>query len=150
LASRISELYYSNKHYVWCTPFFDGENTPRQTFSLPPSSTPRDIGQRLQNEIKLGDRHSTKIELNRNGLLKGAQIKFENGKINKQQLKEITEIVNEARIPDFRPLLYVIPTAKVITKLKSVDVSQRAHPLSEEYIIEELDRKCFDVVSFDF
>ena len=66
------------------------------------------------------------------------------------ELSEICHIVNQAKIPDFRPLLYIIPTAKVIAELKDVDVFLRAHPLSEEYIIEELDRKHFDIISFDF
>lgn len=150
LAYKISEKFYSNKHYVWCTPFFDGDNTATSLFSLPPSSTPKDIGQELQKQVRRGDRHSTKIESNRQGLIKGAQIKFNIGKITKDELSEIIDIVTQANIPDFRPLLYLIPTVKVISDLKIVDVSLRAHPLSEEYIIEELDGENFDYITFDF
>ena len=85
LSFKISEIYYLDKHYVWCTPFFDGDNTSKHVFALPPSSTPKDIGQRLQNEIKFGDRHSTKIESNRTGLIKG-EILNENLRMEKSQM----------------------------------------------------------------
>jgi hypothetical protein len=150
LAFRICEKYYSDKHYVWCTPFFDSDSSSKHLFSLPPSSTPKDIGQRLKNEIAMGDRHSPKIEGNRIGLIKGAEINFANGKISDSEFNEIKAIVEQARFQDFRPLLYVIPTVHVINRLKSVDVSLRAHPLSEEYIIEELERQYFDIISLDF
>lgn len=150
LSYRICEKYYFDKHYVWCTPFFDGDSSSKHLFSLPPSSTPKDIGQRLKNEILMGDRHSPKIESNKNGLIKGAEINYANGNISDSELNEIKAIVDQARLQDFRPLLYVIPTANVLSQLKNVDVALRAHPLSEEYIIEQLERKYFDIISLDY
>lgn len=147
MAYRISEFYYSNKHFVWCSPFFDGDEIPKHDFTVPPSSTPKKIGQILADDILYSDRHSDKIGSNKKGLIKGAQIKLELGVINKNEYDDIIKIVNEAQIRDFRPLLYLIPFVNVKHQIKKVDVSDRAHPLSEEYIIEELDRKSFDLIS---
>lgn len=149
LAYRISEFYYSNKHYVWCSPFFDGDDIPKNEFTVPPSSTPKKIGEILADDILYSDRHSDKIKSNKKGLIKGAKIKLEAGLINKNEYEDILKIVDQAPFRDFRPLLYLIPYANVKNQIKKVDVSMRAHPLSEEYIIEELDRKSFDLITLN-
>ena len=147
LSFRIAELFYNNKHYVWCTPFFDGDMTASNQFSLPPSSTPKEIGICLTNDIKKQDRHSAKIESIKAGIIRGAGIKLSMGIITADENNEIQEIVNQSGFSDFRPLLYIIPVADVIKNLKVVSVSLRAHPLSEEYILEEMDRNVFDIIS---
>jgi hypothetical protein len=44
--------------------------------------------------------------------------------------------------------LYVIPHGVVETKIRPVPLADRAHPLSEEYIIDALSRSEFDVIEF--
>jgi hypothetical protein len=51
---------------------------------------------------------------------------------------------------DCRPLLYVIPRDKEEDRLKDVEVSQRAHPLSVEYIAEDVRSSEFDVIEFAY
>jgi hypothetical protein len=55
--------------------------------------------------------------------------------------------VATAQAADFMPLLYVIPYNAVTHLLREVPVSQRAHPLSEEFVIEALPGELFDVIS---
>ncbi|MDB3936203.1 hypothetical protein N9383_05740 [Granulosicoccus sp.] len=144
----IAEKYYNRIHYAWCTPFFDYRGLPPNELSCPPSSTPAEIGRRLNEEIILGDRHSTKIRENKVGLIKGAKFKHQAGVLTDLQFSEIEEIVDQSEIRDFRPLLYVIPSIAANDIISTTTVSQRAHPLSVEYIISELPRDMFDVISF--
>ena len=100
------------------------------------------------SDIQQGDRHSAKIKSIKKGILKGAELKAKSGVIDLAQLEEIKKIVKQASIYDFRPILYIIPFAQVASILIKVDVAKRAHPLSDEYIIDGLDRNLFDVISY--
>ena len=43
----------------------------------------------------------------------------------------------------------VIPFSLVRDKIEPVPVSQRAHPLSAEFIVKKLPRNCFDAIGVD-
>ena len=148
LANKISEKFYSDLHYVWCTPFFDGDNVASNQFTVPPSSTPLDISQRLSDDIRRRDNHSSKIIQNKNGIKKGAEFKFKHGIITEDEKNAIIQIVDKSMLLDFKPLIYIIPYEKVNHQLESVKIADRAHPLSEEFIIRELKREDFDIISF--
>lgn len=64
-------------------------------------------------------------------------------------MREIAAIVDCSETADFRPLLYVIPYRAVSKQVKQVPVAERAHPLSEEYMIECLPRRYFDMIDFE-
>ena len=146
LAYGIAQTYYDEKHYVWCTPYFSSNASSGYDNTVPPSSSPGEIYDSLYEDVNRGDRHSTKIEMNKAGILKGAIAKEKAGVINKRQRLEIYAIVRRAETKDFRPLLYVIPFQPVAKLVKEVTVEERAHPLSVEYKIEQLHRRYFDVV----
>ena len=149
LAYIIAERYYNGIHYVWCTPHFDPTTVPSIGYTVPPSSSPAEIYRNLHDDVRRADNHSAKIASNRAGLLRGVEIHLNKGKINNHQATEITSIIEASVGRDFRPLVYVIPTQLVVGKVKDVPVSQRAHPLSVEYIIEDLPRNCFDVLDIE-
>jgi hypothetical protein len=117
--------------------------------TTPPTSTPSDILHTLGREVRAGDRHSAKIEQNKVGILKGASFKRVSGVITKKQEKDIASIVEGAETKDFRPLLYIIPFSHAAKLLQEVPVENRAHPLSVEYVIDELPRSHFDVIEFN-
>lgn len=71
------------------------------------------------------------------------------GEITKEQASEIASIVDAAEPRDFKPFIFVVPFALVEKLIKPVPVSQRAHPLSIEFIIDKLPREKFDVIDFD-
>jgi hypothetical protein len=54
--------------------------------------------------------------------------------------------VDAADIQQFKPLIYVIPYTAVAAIAVEVPVSNRAHPLSVEYVIERLPGGWFDII----
>lgn len=149
LAYSIAQRYYKESHYVWCAPVFDATTFPRFATAIPPTSSPSEIYRNLSQEVNRGDRHSDKIKQNKIGIIRGASIRKTNGQITDEIEKDIVAIVNSAETRDFRPLLYVIPFRSVSKIVKEVPVAKRAHPLSQEYIIERLPRRYFDVIEFN-
>lgn len=146
LAYMISKRYYKDEHYIWCTPYFDPKNN--HDSAVPPTSSPLETYRRLAEEVSHGDKHSQKIKENKAGILRGANAKKMAGIINENQEKEIVSIVDLAEQRDFHPLLYVIPYSLVADKLIEPSPEDKAHPLSAEYIINNLDRSLFDVLDF--
>lgn len=147
LSFQIARSYYNNLHYVWCAPYFDPGSALNPQNSVPPTSSPREIYANLKKEVEAGDRHSAKIAQNIAGLRRGADIKLRVKAINQTQHDEITDILAVAQVSDFKPLLYIIPAKSVTRMLKSVPVKDRAHMMSEEYIIENLPRSRFDAIA---
>ena len=97
-------------------------------------------------EVDRGDRHSSKIIDCRSGIIRGAQAKRRNGIIDADTESDIIRAVETCETREFRPLLFVIPFAKVKKLVEKVPVSVRAHPLSSECLIPLLPGKCFDVI----
>jgi hypothetical protein len=146
LAFTISETYYRGVHYVWCAPVFDPNSRFASPVAVPPTSSPREIYHNLFEEITRGDKHSAKVAQNRLGILRGADKKLSQGIITAAQRDEIIAIASCAELRDFRPLLIVIPFKIVSKRVKQVPIKDRAHPLSEEFIIENLQRSEFDIL----
>lgn len=149
LAFNVAERYFKQEHYVWCTPYFEPTDRSGYIYTVAPTSSPKDIYLNLYKEVMGGDRHSTKIDDNKVGILKGAAFKKTAGVITEDQEAEIAAVVAAAERREFKPLLYIIPYEKVISLKKDVPVADRAHPLSNEYIIENLPRDHFDVIELE-
>lgn len=146
LSYTISEAYYNQEHFVWCSPEFDCSGPGRISARTPPTASPKEIYKSLWEEVDRGDKHSAKIKSTKKGILTGARIKQDAGIISLDQAVEIREIIAGSSISDFRPLLCIIPYALVTRLIKSVPIKKRAHALSQEFIIENLPRKLFDIV----
>jgi hypothetical protein len=144
LAYSISERYYGRKHWVWC----GCEFCPSAESPTPPSSSPIEIYRRLLSDVRKGDRHSLSVRKNVTGLLRGVSAKRKSGEISDREEHAIKVILRSAQVQDFRPLIYVIPHLLVSDALEEVPVRDRAHPLSEEYILPALRRDAFDVLEF--
>lgn len=142
----IAERFYARIHYVWCTPYFDSRRFSTLASPIPPTSSPAEIYQNLFEEVYRGDRHSSKIKENRIGILRGAAIKKDQGIIADKDVQDIAAILEQSETRDFRPLIYVMPYQTVSHRLSEVPVKKRAHPLSIEYVIEELPHDEFDVI----
>lgn len=140
----IAKSYYGDMHYVWCSPFA-GSFAAFDRIE-PPSSSPLKIYRSLHEDVSGGDQHSDKIRQNRIGLIRGASAKRQAGVIDAATERGIVATVERAETLLFQPWLYIIPYAATEEIAKPVPLEQRAHPFSEEYIIEALPRACFDVV----
>jgi hypothetical protein len=150
LAYKISKEYYGDVHYVWCSPYFSFKSLTSHDVANPPSSSPGEIYDRLFEDVRYGELHSAKIDANRVGLINGANKKAAAGVITTQQKREIHSIVKRAERSSFRPLLYIIPFALVTDLIVNVPVKSRAHPLANEFIIEMLPRRYFDVIEYRY
>jgi hypothetical protein len=149
LAYRINQGYYRERHFVWCNPYFSA-TMPSIDVQMPPSSTPSEICRNLFGDVSQQDLHSSRIQANRDGIRKGANLMRSTGEITDKQLREIEQIVSAAAVADFRPLLYVIPFHLIAERVKSVPPADRAHPFSREYIIADLPRSSFDVLEWSW
>lgn len=146
LAYVIGERFYGGEHYVWCTPDFDARALARIDQTAPPSSSPAEIYRDLFEDVRRGDQHSSKIKDNKAGILRGVADKRAAGVISDEEQRDIVSTLDRAGGRDFRPLLYVIPFDRVSGIIQSAPVELRAHPLSQEYVIERLPRRDFDVL----
>lgn len=141
LAYKIAENFYSNNHYVWCSPLFNAKGVN------PPSSDPFEICNGLLKDVEGRDKHSAKISLNKTGIIQGADIQVKNGVIDNTQRLDIIDIVNNnAEIEDFRPLVYIVPYEDVKSLVKTASIKLTAGLFSKEFIIESLPRDKFDVI----
>src|ERR1022692_859992 len=112
LAFNIAERYYRGRHYIWCTPFFNGRSDKGEAGFVPPPSCPWEFYRSLYGEWRAGDRHSMKIAQNRDGILRGVQANRSSGVTSERREREIASIVERADIRDFEPLVYVVPLRK--------------------------------------
>ena len=144
LSYHICQRYYGQRHYAWCSPYFDAYSQLSSHNSVPASSNPRDIYRDLRRDVDAMDRHSIKIAEIRRGIQKGAAINLKAGIIGSMQYREILDIVKQSQLQDFAPLMFIIPHHNVAALLVPVPVKLRAHPLSEEYLLRNLPRDLFD------
>jgi hypothetical protein len=147
LAFVIAEEYYEGSHFAWVSPIFDTSMIPERRMTTPPTSTPKEIYLSLLEEVSRGDRHSAKIAQIRRGILRGAEIKHQRSEISDKALMEIKQVVSATEIWDYRPLLYVIAYPQVKDLVSAVPIKKRAHPLSQEYVIESLPNSCFEALN---
>lgn len=147
LAYYISKNYYNDIHYVWCSPYFDSNKAVDS--ENPPSSNPYDIYFQFKEDVMREDINSSKIKNNILGIQNGAVIKRRAGEISDRQYKDIKKLIikSETNFKCFRPLLYIIPYKESLS-IKEVSIDKKANPFSNEYIIDKLMRKDFDIIEF--
>jgi len=146
LAFNINKRYYNGLHYMWCTPCFDVDfKSP--LYGVPPTSSPFEIYRTLASEVSSGDLHSEKINANRVGVQRGALKKLEQKVISEECAKRIQDIAQLASINLFQPFLCVISAERARGLCTEVNVSAMANPLSQEFIVDNLPRSAFDVIS---
>lgn len=145
LAYSIAERFYGGIHYAWCSPVYDGNTAPSHV-NIPPSSSPAEIYRIFAEDSRRGERHSDAMERNRFGIATGAQEKLDAGVITQAAFSRITDILGNASMRDYRPMLFVIPFDGVADLVEEVAVASLAHPLSLEYRVERLPRDLFDAI----
>jgi hypothetical protein len=139
-ANKIAEEFFNDVHYIWCAPKYDCESNP-------PSSNPKELYRRLFEEVKKGDKHSSKIRENKAGLRKAALYKFQKKIITKDQYDEILAMIHNATIDLFEPLLYIIPTEFIKNDITKPSSKNKSNLFSQEFIVENLERKYFDIIT---
>lgn len=148
LAYSIAEKHYDGFHYAWCSPFFDVSELAQLDQYNPPSSNPKDIYHVLQNDVQKKDLHSSAIRRNRLGIRNGIDVKERDGIITNDNSDFLREWVDKAETSEFTPLLLIMPYKKVAKIVKEVPMRDRAHPLSQEYLIDKLPSNFFTAINF--
>jgi len=145
LAYSVAEQYYGGIHFAWCSPVYDGRSAGAHV-NIPPSSSPAAIYRSLLDDAWRGDRHSKAMDLNKEGIYRGALARQQQGVIGSGEVEEITSSLERAECRDFRPVLYVIPYEQVRECVIRIPVARRAHPMSVEYQVDPLPRASFDMI----
>lgn len=147
LAFFINESFYQ-QHFVWCSPVFDSDKQDHLNIlhQIPPSSNPYTIYNRFRQDVIGHDFHSNYISQNKTGLKKGAIQMLNKGVIDILDFSRINSMIDNAKIEDFSPYIYLIPKGIIETKIKIIDVDSCANPLSVEYQIDDLKKTEFEVI----
>lgn len=149
LAYRISKKFYNDLHYVWCSTRFGSGLIVDSLDRNPSTSIPYSRYKSLaEHTERVPDRHSDLVAAQKAGIKAGAEAKLTAGVITPDERDEILAIVDAAQAADFAPLMYVIPWQSVKPLAKKAPVGKRAHPLSDEWIIEALPGGQFDIIRF--
>lgn len=150
LSYIINRRFYRGKHYVWASPVFNPATLDEMHVwrNIPASSSPHDVYLSYRDSINTPDRHSDVIKRNKRGLKRGA-IKLLDAKvIDENQYQLILYMIKNAQISEFRPLLYLIPSHLVQSKLSPVEGKDLANPLGVEFRIFDLLDGEFDTIEF--
>jgi hypothetical protein len=147
LKQYLMERFRGDRHYVWCSDSFDPSANPRFSSRslVPPSSSPADLYRALAADVKRGDLHSPKINEQRASFMRLAVEWEKDGTIGANDKDEIVYWAEKADMQYWRPLIYVIPTAPILSRIQEVPVGKRAG-LGMEYIVPDLRREEFDLL----
>lgn len=140
LADSIDNLFYERKHYVWVALYFD--NLDKQAASSNPLTRATDYAKGVMTL----DRHSDIILGNIAGVLNGVKYMYNSKKIDKKTRDAITAKINTASFEDFFPMVYVIDTRKVNSRIVPVEPSETARATSPEYKIFDLQDGEFELL----
>lgn len=141
LSYTINEKYYNGEHYVWCS------DKPYYGSDQPGNSDPVERSNRIITAIVSQDRHEQLIELNKEGIRKGALAKKKSRVITKRQQEEIAALIELSSLEDFTPIIYVIPFEKVKDDLIPVPADKKGSKYAVEYIIENLKNDSFEIIN---
>jgi len=142
LAYNIDNDYYDGKHYVWVALRFDDLDNQAA------SSNPLSIAADYVKGVMTMDRHSFSILANIAGVTNGAKQMKTLKRINNKKMKEIIAEINRAKFEDFMPMVYVIDSRKVATRIIEVPPAETARSLSPEYKITDLQEDEYELIDF--
>lgn len=132
LAYNIDNYYYGRKHYVWVALYVDNLDIQAA------SSNPITIAADFAKGIVTKDRHNEKILGNIVGVRNGVQFMYKAERISKKTKDAIISKINDATFEDFYPMLYIIDTKKVSSRIVPVPAKDGARASSPEYKIFDL------------
>ncbi|MGN1367968.1 MAG: hypothetical protein ACI4WX_03795 [Aristaeellaceae bacterium] len=139
-AYNIDNDFYGGKHYVWAALKFDDLEEQAA------NSNPLTIANNFIKEVITTDGHCDRINANIVGVRRGAAMMLRSGAIDQQTQKRISNRINDAYYEDFLPLVYVIDTSKVASRIIEVPPAYAALPNSPEYKIMDLQSGEYELI----
>ncbi|HXB24912.1 MAG TPA: hypothetical protein VNV25_09295 [Gemmatimonadaceae bacterium] len=145
------EKYGGGVHWIWCSETFDSGAAASLSplASIPPSSNPKDLYQRLKSDANRRDRGSALIDQKRTSLINSVVRWHTDGQIDDAGKVEALATIDLVDSYEWRPLLYLIPRMGLGARLVVVPPGMRASPLGCEYQIHDLGKEEFDAIEFD-
>ena len=147
LKFNIQRLFRRDKHFVWCSPVFEGSAQPRYAIgaSQAASSDPATIYRNLHHAVQSKDRGCEKI-ISQKKVLRALAVQWaKSGTIRNEDRDEIFAMLRLSQISDFRPLVYVVPYDLVKNRVKLVPRPKRAGH-QPEYILDDLEATEFTII----
>jgi hypothetical protein len=147
LKNRIQQQFHGGRHYVWCSPVFEGAALPRYAIGSvqPASSDPATIYRQLHRAVSTRDAGNEKIASQKK-ILKALAVKWhKDGAISQDQRDEIVAMITKSELIDWRPLIYVIPYPAVAARVHLVPRPRRASH-EPEYILVDLVEEEFHII----
>jgi hypothetical protein len=147
----IYQRYRGDRHWVWCSDFFDARKYYLHIGSghMPPSSNPAEIYEELKaatlHRPDFHCHHIVRVKLN---LQQRALEWAADGSITNDDAQDVAYQLDHAAISDWRPLLYVIHRASVEARLVVVPPADRANPIAVEWTLADLLPHEFDVLAY--
>ena len=146
----IQQQYADERHYVWCSPFYDKTMESGISSRVGASSDPHQIMRHMMTAIFPDpDDHLGVIADRRETLRDLAADWWADGRIDELEAEEIYRVTEGLNVEAWRPLLYVIPvTDSIRARLVTVPPAERSS-FGGEYKIEDLHRSEFSVIRPD-
>lgn len=164
LAMLINSVYYNERSFVWCTPFFDG--VLPMGGSMPQTSSPLrlarswaaiaaggDVGPMPSVPEKFrpkGAKVPGAVQSHRAGLKTGVTAKRKGNVINDETRDQLVEVIDHMQAAMFSPLLLLIPGSVVAERATASSPLHHSHNVSIETCITDLapgEFECFDLLS---
>lgn len=139
-AYNIDNDFYGGKHYVWAALKFDDLEVQAA------NSNPLTIANNFIKEVTTTDGHCDRINANIVGVRKGVAMMQKLGAIDQNTKRRIINRINDAYYEDFLPLVYVINTSKVVSRIIEVPPDLAALPNSPEYKIVDLQSGEYELI----
>lgn len=139
-AYNIDNDFYGGKHYVWVALKFDDLDVQAA------NSNPLTIANNFIREVATTDGHCDRINANIVGVRNGARIMSQMGKIDQDTKQRIINRIKDAYYEDFLPLVYVVNTKKIASRIIEVPPDEAALPTSPEYKILDLQAGEYELI----
>jgi hypothetical protein len=143
----IQKNYFSDRHYVWVSEYFNCNSSNPHTPStlIGTTSNPKDIYLDLKKAYEATDRHSYKINEQIASIKKLAIDYFNTSLITDTERDEIIFMVDKCDFKYWRPVIYLIPKTIDSSRVTLVPMPSRAS-FGPEYIIKDLNSNEFDLL----
>lgn len=146
---EIVQKYRAGKYYVWCSEYYDPRTAAAATSAamIAPSSSPKGIFDTLANDCHHEDSHSFLIQQYKKTFKRLAKSWYSKGEIDQKQMQEIIATVNSKSWNIWRPVLFLIPRAKILPTSRIIPVSaQYRAAYGQEFQILDLDSTEFEMI----
>lgn len=145
----LNEEFRNGKHYVWCSPYYDGGKRDflNPSARTPPSSNPASLYERYRSAVERGDSNDPKINSQKATIKDLAVQWFQNNSISNQEKENIVYLVENGNFGElWTPLIYIVVRSKVDDGRIQKVPKERCAGLADEYIIEDLQHDEFQII----